>query len=291
MSNLAIAESVTAFADGWTRPFPSRPVTFQSPPKPLQWDSPLEDWERLSLSTPFLSRQLPLEDNEPLETNAHRVAMNTLIRSLKHHWADRTDFFVGGNMFVYFNPAQQRRIDYRGPDFFVALGVPKRSRQAWFAWDENGKLPDVIVELLSDSTKATDLGLKKTLYEQRFKTTDYLVFDPLDANSLRGWHLSPATGQYEELVPNEHGRLWSAKLELWIGVWEGAIDGEVDFWLRFYDVDGQLVRLPEEAARQEAQAAKQKAQIAEQKAKEASQRAEQLAEHLRRLGIDPDRLS
>jgi Uma2 family endonuclease len=302
----------------WERLHPPKEVLRTR--KPLRFEAP-EDGEFLLPAT-----QLPLEDNEVLETNQHRIAMNALIRAIKHHWAGRTDFIVGGNMFVYFSPTQARTHDYRGPDFFVALDVNgSYSRQAWIAWEENGKLPDVIIELLSDSTKAVDLGIKKTLYEQTFKTTDYFVFDPFDAQSLRGWHLS-ATGRYEELEPNPQGRLWSAKLGLWVGVWEGLIEDEFRFWLRFYDAHGQLVPLIEEAAvqkvevavqekeaavqkaevaeqkaevaKQEREAAVQKAEVAEQqaeaaeqKAKEASQRAERLAEQLRRLGLDPDRLT
>jgi Uma2 family endonuclease len=266
MSNLTIAEPVT-LKGNW-RGLRSPPKL--GIPKPLVFDSPAER-ELLLPST-----QLPLEDNEPLETNQHRIAMNALIRSLKHHWAVRTDFIVGGNMFVYFSPTQARTHDYRGPDFFVALDVDgSYSRPAWIAWEEKGKLPDVIIELLSSSTAAEDVDVKKDLYERIFKTTDYFVFDPFDVHSLRGWHLS-APGWYEELTPNAQGRLWSAKLELWVGVWDGAIENESRPWLRFYDTQGQLVPLPEEAAKREAQ--------------EASQRAERLAEQLRRLGFDPDRL-
>jgi Uma2 family endonuclease len=36
--------------------------------------------------------------------------------------------------------------------------------------------PDVIVELLSDSTAAQDKGTKKDIYERVFKTSDYFVF-------------------------------------------------------------------------------------------------------------------
>jgi hypothetical protein len=48
------------------------------------------------------------------------------IISLKHHWRDngthrsreRQDYFVGGNMFIYYSRRQVRNRDFRGPDFF-----------------------------------------------------------------------------------------------------------------------------------------------------------------------------
>ena len=227
----------------------------------------------MELEIPLPPTDLPLEDGIPLETNQHRIAMNVLIQSLKHAWAERTDFFVGGNMFVYFSTLQLRNKDYRGPDFFVALDIDgSYSRQSWTVWEEGGKYPDVIVELLSSSTKAEDLGNKKNLYERIFKTPNYFVFDPFDAKSLRGWHFK--NRRYEELVPNEQGRIWSEELQLWLGVWEGTVERESGKWLRFYDTARQLVLLPEEAERQQRELAEQ--------------RVAQLTERLRTLGINPD---
>jgi hypothetical protein len=56
-------------------------------------------------------------------------------------------------------------------------------------------------------------------------------------------------------------------LGLWLGTWEGTIDRETAIWVRFYDVAGNLVLLPEE---------------------EAQAKAARLAARLRELGEDPD---
>lgn len=42
------------------------------------------DWE-----PPMPPTDLIFDDGEPLETNRHRIAMNTLIRSLQQAWRDR----------------------------------------------------------------------------------------------------------------------------------------------------------------------------------------------------------
>ena len=52
-------------------------------------------------------------------------------------------------------------------------------------WEENGRYPDVIVELMSSSTAEVDTGIKKDIYEQIFKTPDYFVFHPFDPSSLQ----------------------------------------------------------------------------------------------------------
>jgi Uma2 family endonuclease len=80
-------------------------------------------------------------------------------------------------------------------------------------WEEGGRYPDVIVELLSSSTAEVDQGSKKDLYEQVFRTRDYFVFDPFAANSLLGWHLNLDRG-YQALAPNERGWLWCKSLKL-----------------------------------------------------------------------------
>lgn len=240
------------------------------------------DWE-----APTPPTDLIFDDGVPLESNRHRIAMNVLIRSAQQALAARPDSFVGGNMFVYYSRNQAMNRDFRGPDFFVALGVEgNRDRQGWVVWEEDGRYPDVIVELLSPSTAAADKGVKKDLYAQVFKTPDYFVFDPFDAGSLEGWRLDLAEG-YQPLSPDEHGWLWCETLGLWLGTWEGTVDREPAngscHWLRFYDQQGNLVPLPEEAAQQQAEQEKQRAE-------QERQRSDRLAEKLRELGVDPSAL-
>ena len=251
---------------------------------------------------PMPPTDLIFDDGEPLETNQHRVAMNVLIRSYQHYRGAATDFYVGGNMFVYYSTTQVKNRDFRGPDFFVVLDVDgQRDRLGWVVWEEEGRYPDVIIELMSPSTANVDLGLKKQLYDRIFKTQNYFVYNPFEPNSLRGWHRSAA---YHEIEPNERGWLWCESLGLWLGTWQGTIDRETLTWVRFYDQSGALVLLPEEAAQQQAEAEKIKAEAAQQRAEaekikaEAAQqqaeaekiKAEKLAARLRALGEDPDNL-
>jgi Uma2 family endonuclease len=246
---------------------------------------------------------LPYDDGEPLETPLHRAAMNVLIRSLENAWADRTDFYTGGNMFLYYSNNQAMNRDFRGPDFFVALNVDRTSHQRkyWAIWDEGGKYPDVIVELMSTSTANVDLVEKKQLYERLFKTADYFVYDPYDAASLKGWHLDQ-NQQYQEIQPNKTGWLWCHSLGLWLGTWEGLLGNDSAAWLRFYDQQGNLILLPEEEAqqnleqaqynleqaRQQVEQAQQQVEQAQQQAEQERQKAVRLAERLRSLGIDPE---
>jgi Uma2 family endonuclease len=243
------------------------------------------DWE-----PPMPPTDLIFDDGVPLESNRHRIAMNALIRSMLIALANRNDYFAGGNMFVYYSRTQAKNRDFRGPDFFVVLDVDgSKSRQGWVVWDEEGRYPDVIVELLSQSTAEVDKGEKKQLYERVFKTPNYYVFDPFDPSAFQGWFLDNKQ-KYQPLTANEKGWLWCEMLGLWLGTWEGTIDRETAVWLRFYDPQGNLILLPEEAAQQQAEAAQQQAEVAQQQAEAAQQQAERLAAKLRELGVEPENL-
>ncbi len=177
-------------------------------------------------------------DEPPLETELHLRQILLLIQSLEWLWRDRTDFYAFGNLTIYYSPQQRKSEDFRGPDFFVVLGTDRKPRKSWVVWEENGKYPNVIIELLSDSTAKTDRGLKKQIYQDIFRTLDYFWFDP---NSLEfeGFHL--VDGQYEPIDLTEQGWRWSQQLQLFLGIENSQ--------LRFFTPEGQLVATPEESAK------------------------------------------
>ncbi|OUL37795.1 hypothetical protein BV372_00080 [Nostoc sp. T09] len=198
-------------------------------------------------------------DEPPLETDLHRLQMTLLIQCLEWLWQNRNDFYASGNITIYYSPRQRKSEDFRGPDFFVVLGTERKPRKSWVLWEEDGKYPNVIIELLSDSTALTDKGLKKQIYQDTFRTPEYFWFDPHNLE-FAGFVL--LAGNYQPIEPNSQGWLWSQQLELYLGV-----DREK---LRFFTPEGQLVATPEEVAEQE------------------KQRSDRLAAKLRELGIDPD---
>ena len=73
------------------------------------------------IKRPPTEDELPSSDGEPMETERHVAQMNVLLETLKLYWAKRPDWYIGGNMFVYFSPDQTKRYDFKGPDVFVAL--------------------------------------------------------------------------------------------------------------------------------------------------------------------------
>ena len=215
-------------------------------------------------------------DEPPLESNLHLRQMMLLIECLEWLWQDRNDFFAAGNLTIYYSPNQKKSEDFKGPDFFVVLNTkPDRTRKSWVVWQEEEKYPDLIVEILSDSTAKTDRDLKKQLYQDTFQTSDYFWFDPYSLE-FAGFHL--VDGKYQAIEPNEFGYLWSDSLQLYLGVYAEK--------LRYFTADNSLVPTPEEAALWE----KQQKELAEQEKLRAEEKNAKLAAKLRELNIDPDSL-
>ena len=198
-------------------------------------------------------------DEPPVESDLHLQQIILLLECLNWWWHDRNDFYTSANSTVYYSEKQLKQKDFRGPDFFVVLGVERRPRKSWVVWAEDGKTPNVIVEILSDSTAAVDRGLKKQLYQDVLKVYDYFWFHP-DTLEFAGFSL--VNGHYQPLQPNQQGWLWSEQLQLFLGIHDRR--------LRYFTSAGQLLPAPAEAA------------IA------ATHRADRLAAKLRELNIDPD---
>ena len=120
---------------------------------------------------------LPYDDGEPLESHWHRLQINLLGDMLHQHSPERTDFFVGGNMFVYYSLEQARTRDYKGAGFLVVLGVDRGTpRTPGLSRQEEGRYPDVIVELLPRGTTMDRIWEpKKDLYERVIKTSEIFV--------------------------------------------------------------------------------------------------------------------
>ena len=215
-----------------------------------------------------------LESNEPpLESDLHRDQIDLLIRLLRWWWQQRHDFYISGNLTVYYSPQQRKSEDFRGPDFFVVLNTEDKPRKSWVVWEENGKYPNVIVELLSKSTAATDRGLKKQIYQDIFRTPEYFWFDP-ESLEFMGFEL--VRGTYRQLQPNQQGWLWSEQLELYLGIHEKR--------LRFFTREGQLVPTSEEAVIAEQQRANQEQQRANQEQQRADQAEALLTRYRERFG-------
>lgn len=234
-----------------------------------------------------------LESTEPqMETPAHSEQLEILMAILRRLWQGRNDIYFRANATIHFSADRLKTKDFRGPDLFVVKNPKQRGpgdRNSWVVWEEDGRYPDLIIELLSQKTANNDRGEKKDIYENTFRTPEYFYFSPAktkttEKNEFAGFRLH--AGTYEPIAPNANGWLWSETIGLFLGVHQGDFLGEYRELLRFYDPDGTLVPYPteaEEAERQEKEKERQQRERAEAE-------NEVLRQRLRELGVDPDDL-
>ncbi len=233
-------------------------------------------------------------DEPPLETDLHRSQIDLILNCIQWYFQDRNDCYASGNTTIYYSPVQSTQRDFRGPDLYIVLGVDPRPRRSWMVWREGYRYPNVIIELLSDSTASVDRNQKRQLYQNIFKTPEYFWFDPDTAAEFVGLRL--VQGVYQPIPANAQGWLWSDQLQLYLGIRAGR--------LRLFTPNGDLIPTADERAQQgierleqerlrseqERTRAEQERTRAEQektRAEQAEQENEQLRQRLRDLGIDP----
>jgi hypothetical protein len=122
----------------------------------------------------------------------------------------------------------------------------------------------------------------------------YIIHDPQDFlgnGVLRGFEL-----RRKKYVAIDPSRL--PKIELGLILWQGKFEDMEELWLRWCDMNGNLIPTGAELAAKEAERADEEAKRADKEAKRAdkeakladkeAQNAARLAQRLKALGIDPD---
>ena len=123
-----------------------------------------------------------------------------------------------------------------------------------------------------------DLGTTRPgkfwVYERIVRIPYYGIFF-VNSGELEMYELMG--GQYQRMAANSRGHYPIPLMEVEVGVWEGTYQNQNQPWLRWWDLQGNLLLTGSE-----------RAIAAEQRAETAEERATKLAERLRELGVDPD---
>ena len=225
----------------------------------------------------------PESDGKPMgETEIHVNEIVNLLVMLREWFRKNSRAYVASNLFLYYQEGDPRK--RVAPDIMVVLGVEKRVRRIYKLWEE-GKGPDVVIEVTSRSTRWRDLQFKKRLY-QRLGVAEYYLYDPTGdylPELLRGYHLEKS--RYR-LAAAAGGRWRSPRLGLDLAIEAGR--------LRLYDPETGRWRLtPEEQARAQERAEADRTRAEADRAREAQARRaaevelQRLREELARLRKSP----
>jgi len=208
--------------------------------------------------------------------------MHYAAETLDVWFAGDPEVFVAANMFVYY--ARGDRLKHVSPDVFVVKGIPKTrtpDRRRYLVWEE-GKAPDFVLELTSESTREEDVDDKMDIYRDVLGVREYFLFDPYSEflkPRLQGHRL--VAGRYEPIAAVD-GRLPSEVLGLHL-----EAVGEL---VRLYNPStGQWLPIPPEdrQARQEAEA---RAEQAEEKVQQAEEKVEEVTSKMHEADAEIERL-
>jgi len=208
-----------------------------------------------------------------MESDWHVVSITLLDELVRNYLGEPTNYFCGGNMFIYYSIEQAEEIEqyaesetpkrkprFKGPDFFLVKDVDgTKPRESWVVWNEDGRYPDLVVEFVSPSTRGKDVEKNAQFYAHVFRVPEYFWFDRR-TGELRGYRL--VGRDYVRIESDARGWLWSEQLGAFLGVWQGEYRGRVWSWLRLWDKDGNLVLTQaERRAQAEAHAAQLQAEL------------------------------
>jgi Uma2 family endonuclease len=167
----------------------------------------------------------------------------------------------------------------KAPDWLYvpkAFPLPEGTIRRSYTPHREGEPVAIAMEFLSDedgseySARPTYPYGKLYFYEQILRVPTYVIFDPiallLEVRCLQD-------NRYLLQAANEQGQYWIPELQLFLGIWYGSRVGIATHWLRWWDVDGNLLLWHSEKAEQARLRAEQETARAEQEATRAEQEA------------------
>jgi Uma2 family endonuclease len=143
------------------------------------------------------------------ESDFQRDPLIYAVKALHMHFAQRPDVYVSGNLLIYYVEGDPYKSI--APDVFVVFGVPKYRRPIYKVWEE-GKGPDVVIEITSKTTRKRDEEEKPIIYRD-LHVQEYFQYDPTGdylTPPLRGRRLD-ASNTYHPIpsarTPNGNGSI------------------------------------------------------------------------------------
>lgn len=211
-------------------------------------------------------------------------------------------YAIGQDCGIYWRETDPPEKGAEAPDWFYVPNVPPRLkgkiRRSYVLWrefiaptialefasgdgsEEHDQTPLSYPEEGAESGAVSKPG-KFWVYERIMRIPYYGIFF-VNSGELEMYQLMGV--RYQRMTPNDRGHYPIPPMQVEVGVWEGAYQNQTQRWLRWWNLQGNLLLTGSERA----VVAEQRAESAEQRAESAQERAARLAERLREMGVDPD---
>jgi Uma2 family endonuclease len=209
-------------------------------------------------------------------------------------------YCIGQDCGIYWRETDPPEKGAEAPDWFYVPGVPpklngkiRRSYVLWreyitptialeFASGDGSEERDQTPLFRSASGEITKPG-KFWVYEQVMRIPFYGIYEVNNGN-LEVYHL--IEGYYQKMTPNERGHYPITPIQVELGLWRGIyLNQPEQLWLRWWDLEGNLLLTGQE----EAVVQRQRAELAEQQVQQEQKKRQLLSQKL--LTLSPEQLS
>ena len=189
-------------------------------------------------------------------------------------------YAIGQDSGIYWRMTEPPEKGAEAPDWFYVPNVPPKldgqPRRSYVLWQEF-IAPLIILEFVSGTGKEerdrTPWTGKFFIYEQVIRPAFYGIYEVQKSSIELYRHV---TNHFELVEANERGHFPVPELGVELGIWQGTYQNSDLPWLRWWDLDGNLLLTGWENSQQERQRTEQE-----------RQRVEILMAQLRAAGIEP----
>ncbi len=276
---------------------PLRKPPADAEPDPFRYGSRrkrvrLPSGEVVEQEVPLTAEDLldPQPGDEVTQSDPHAQIVTTLHDLLRRHYEAVHDVVILCDMKIEWGISG---LPNPSPDLAVVRGILKREGRSIYRVAEEGKLPSLVLEVVSYSDTAmykNDHKVKVELY-QRVGIPEYLIVDPpfpaKNPLALTGYRLG-ADRRYRRIESDSQGRLHSETTQLFFAPSEDRRtvrvgDAATGEWLLTGSEEQAARRAAEERARQELEARRGAEKRAGQAEAEIARLRAEL-EHLKKAG-------
>jgi len=233
----------------------------------VQEDSDLRPYPETSLPD---HTQLPESDGtfvKNWQEHPQSILLTDSIQPVLKKLHPDGQYFIGQDLGIYWRITEPPEKGAEAPDWFYVPNVPPslngKTRRSYVLWQEF-IAPSIVLEFVSgngaEERDKTPWKGKFWIYEQVIRTPFYGIYE-VNKASIEVYEL--IGGQYQLLAANERGHYPITSMGVELGLWQSEYLAMDLPWLRWWDLQGNLLLTGEE-------------------------RANRLAAQLRALGIEPE---
>lgn len=211
-------------------------------------------------------------------------------------------YAIGQDCGIYWRETDPPEKGAEAPDWFYVPGVPPRLdgqiRRSYVLWREfitpvialefasgDGSEERDYTPLSRTSQKEAKRPGKFWVYEQIMRIPYYGIYEVIN-EKLEVYHLADTT--YQKMLPNERGHYPILPMQVELGLWRGSYQNQPEeLWLRWWDLDGNLLLIGHEQAELE----RQRLELERQKRQRLAEKLRRREAACRQTSLSPEQLS